>query len=244
MTLVIFGLVRGKLSLHFPKDTRLNLALTGALLASHWLSFFWSVQLYGVAIATLTFATFPMFTAVIEAARAARKPKLIEIAASTAIIVAVALLVDFNSQQSTVLIGALSGLASAVTFAFFGVSSKTLTTRLTPLTLSIAQNAIVAVLLLPTLFFASPAPTLATDWLCLILLGVVTTALMHQLYLFALTKLSATTCSGFIALEPAYAVAFAALFFGEPITLWVVVSGCLILGASLLLLRSASTAAH
>jgi drug/metabolite transporter (DMT)-like permease len=66
-------------------------------------------------------------------------------------------------------------------------------------------------------------------------LGVVTTALMHQLYLFALARLSATTCSGFVALEPVYAVVFAALLFGEPVTVWVALSGALIVGASLTL---------
>ena len=70
------------------------------------------------------------------------------------------------------------------------------------------------------------------------LLGVVTTAFMHQLYLFALKRLSATTCSGFIALEPVYAIVFAAIFLGEPLTLWVVVSAALIIGSSIVLLRA------
>src|SRR5215472_7327147 len=36
--------------------------VTGVLLATHWLTFFASVQLAGVAMATLAFATFPLFT--------------------------------------------------------------------------------------------------------------------------------------------------------------------------------------
>ncbi|MBO9667085.1 MAG: EamA family transporter [Bdellovibrio sp.] len=59
-----------------------------------------------------------------------------------------------------------------------------------------------ALILLPFLPFTSPMPHTSTEWMWLIALGVVTTALMHQLYLFALTRLSAATCSGFIALEP------------------------------------------
>src|SRR5262245_45626264 len=46
-----------------------SLIKTGAVLALHWLSFFVSVQIAGVAIATLTFSAFPMFTLVIEALR-------------------------------------------------------------------------------------------------------------------------------------------------------------------------------
>lgn len=46
-----------------------------------------------------------------------------------------------------------------------------------------------------------------------------------------------TTCSGFIALEPVYAIMFAALLFHEPIKPWIVVSIILIVGASLTLLK-------
>jgi drug/metabolite transporter (DMT)-like permease len=61
----------------------------------------------------------------------------------------------------------------------------------------------------------------------------VNTAVMLQLYLYALQRISASTCSGFVALEPVYAILLAALIFHEPVTLWIV----LIVGASLTLLR-------
>ena len=70
------------------------------------------------------------------------------------------------------------------------------------------------------------------------LLGVVTTALMHHLYLFGLKRLSATTCNGFIALEPVHPIVLAAVIFGEPLALEVVVSGTLIIGSSVMLLRA------
>lgn len=57
------------------------------------------------------------------------------------------------------------------------------------------------------------------------------------LYLYALQRISASTCSGFIALEPVYAISFAALLFGDPVTPWIMVSMALIIGASLILLR-------
>lgn len=60
---------------------------------------------------------------------------------------------------------------------------------------------------------------------------------MFQLYLYALKRISATTCSGFIALEPVYAIIFAGLLFHEPITPLIVVSILLIVGASLALLK-------
>ena len=43
-----------------------RLLLSGLLLAGHWVSFFISVKVAGVAIATLGFASFPAFTVILE----------------------------------------------------------------------------------------------------------------------------------------------------------------------------------
>ena len=231
------GWARGGLG---PRPTRRHLRdliVTGVILAFHWLTFFVSVQKAGVAIATLTFAAFPLFTVVLQTIRARRRPRFLELGAGLAIVVAIALMVDLDDfgHQTT---GTLAGLASALAFAYFSVGAKALTTKLKPMMVSLIQYVVVAVTLAPGLFFASPAPSTPREWFCILLLGVVTTTVMHQLYLFALTKLSATTCSGFVALEPVYAIVFAAIFFGESLTPWVAVSGALVIGSSLVLLRS------
>ncbi len=231
------GLLSGGLG-PFPTISQLRgLLVTGILLAIHWVTFFESVQLAGVAVATLTFAVFPLFTVLLVTMKARRRPSLLELGAGLAIVLAVALLVDAKDSDAQ-LTGAIVGLGSALSFAVFGIKAQILTTEIQPLMVSLIQNLTVALCLTPTLVFSSQAPHTTTDWVCLMLLGVVTTAFMHQLYLFALKRLSATTCSGFIALEPVYAIVFAAIFFGEPLTLWVLVSAALIIGASIVLLRA------
>lgn len=237
ITIAVVGLLSGGVGL-FPTIAELRgLLVTGILLAIHWVTFFESVQLAGVAVATLTFAVFPLFTVLLVTTKARRRPSLLELGAGLAIILAVALLVDAKDSDAQ-LTGAIVGLGSALSFAVFGIKAQILTTEIQPLMVSLIQNLTVALCLTPTLVFSSQAPHTTTDWVCLMLLGVVTTALMHQLYLFALKRLSATTCSGFIALEPVYAIVFAAIFFGEPLTLWVLVSAALIIGSSIVLLRA------
>lgn len=237
LTLAGFGWLRGE-PLWTSNQMHLKaLGVSGTLLCIHWLTFFVAVQWAGVAVATLTFAAFPLFTVLLSALAARRWPDLLEAGAGFAILFAVGLLVDVRIP-GTALWGALAGLISALTFAYFGLQSKQLTTVLPAVTVSLAQNMMVALLLLPLLPWAYPMPTQSSDWFWLGVLGVVTTALMHQLYLFALRRLSATVCSGFIALEPVYAVAFAARWFQEPLTGQVVISGGLILGASFVLLWS------
>ncbi len=237
IALAAVGLLSGGLGL-LPTIAQLRgLLVTGILLAIHWVTFFLSVQLAGVAVATLTFAVFPLFTVLLVTMKARRRPSLLELGAGLAIILAVALLIDAKDSDAQ-FTGAIVGLGSALSFAVFGIKAQLLTTEIQPLMVSLIQNLTVALCLTPTLVFSSHAPHTTTDWVCLMLLGVVTTAFMHQLYLFALKRLSATTCSGFIALEPVYAIVFAAIFFGEPLTLWVVVSAALIIGASIVLLRA------
>lgn len=233
--LVLGGLSRQLLRL--PAKSWLLLGISGALLGCHWLTFFISVQLSGVAVATLTFATFPLLTVTVEAMAQRHWPGLTELLAAVAIILAVALLLQPDSAGNESVAGTLAGLASAVAYAFFWRVTQHLQQLLSPASLSLVQNSLVFVLLLPALFYASPVPAGTTSWLALGTLGVVNTAVLLLLYLYALQRISASTCSGFITLEPVYAISFAALLFGDPVTPWILVSMALIIGASLILLR-------
>lgn len=94
VALIAFGSLRGGLQ-GLPSGRQLkSLLVTGSLLAIHWLTFFASVQVAGVAVATLTFAAFPLFTVLLESLRAGRRPSVLETGAGFAIVAAVALLVD------------------------------------------------------------------------------------------------------------------------------------------------------
>ncbi|MDE2030301.1 MAG: DMT family transporter [Alphaproteobacteria bacterium] len=217
-----------------PRQWRIAVG-SGLILAIHWLLFFASVQMAGVAVATLSFAAFPFFTVLIEAFHQKRAPHLAAIAAALAIVVAVGLLVHPEGGQGNI-VGIAAGLGAALTFACFGYASKLLGKNLSPLGISFAQNATVALSLAPFLFFVGHVPS-GMDWFWLAMLGLFTTAFMHQVYFYALRRLSASVCSGFVALEPVYAILFAAALFHAPITPQIVLSVVLIVGASLALLR-------
>jgi drug/metabolite transporter (DMT)-like permease len=234
LALALIGSFKGDLR-GFPASSWRALALSGFLLAAHWLTFFVSVQQAGVAVATLTFATFPLFTVLVEAAHQKRLPRPAEIVVGIVIIVAVALLVEPSGGERN-LAGAVAGLVSGFTYALFWRASQRIGS-LPPASLSFWQNSVVFVLLVPSLLFATPAPASSIEWVWLVALGVINTAVMLLIYLYALKRISPSTCSGFIALEPVYAILFAFLFFHEPVTPWIVVSVILILGASFTLLR-------
>jgi drug/metabolite transporter (DMT)-like permease len=236
VTLLALGLWKGDIGFP-PRELWKIFIVTGVILAVHWLSFFASVQWAGVAVATLTFATFPLFTVLIEARHHRRKPHLAEIGAAFVIILAVGLLVNPHNGRDS-LWGAAAGLVSAIAYACFWHTSKDLSRSLSPLRVSLYQNAVTALVLAPFLALMPPMPSAVADWLWLALLGIVNTALMLQLYLYALKHISPSTCSGFVALEPVYAILLAALFFHEPVTLWVALSAALIIGASFVFLKA------
>lgn len=214
-----------------------NLIWTGAILGIHWVTFFFSVQWAGVAISTLTFATFPMFTLFIENVQARRAPRWEQMLAVIAIVIAVALLVDVHAEKRA-LGGTIIGLFSAVMFSLFGAISKPLAHQMPAPAVSLFQNAVIALLFLPASFITPGPSPHGMDWFWLFLLGSVSTGLMHQLYFYALRRLSASTCGGFVALEPVYAILFAAILFNEAISPLIAISGPLIIGASFVLARS------
>jgi drug/metabolite transporter (DMT)-like permease len=219
-----------------PRELWPTVISSGAILAAHWLTFFTVVQLAGVAVATLTFATFPLFTVLLEAWRQRRRPFLVELAAAATIVFAVSLLVSPGNGHAAP-VAALIGIGSACCYAAFWQLSGSLSARLSGVTLCFYQSVIVALVGLPLLPLASRGPTEPVQWLCLVWFGVVNTALVPLLYLYALRRLSPSTCSGFVALEPVYAITLAALLFHDRVSAWTVVSGLLIVSASYVLLR-------
>lgn len=235
LVLALLGGVSARL-LSMTTATLGRLLASGILLAGNWLTFFLSVQLGGVAIATLTFSTFPLFTVLVEAIGQRRAPRSAELLASAIIILAVALLVQ-PTESSTNTAGIVVGLLSAAIYAVFWRVAQQLGDNLSAANISFCQNVVVFFLLAPLLLWATPVPDSLTDWLALSGLGIINTAIMLLLYLYALRHLSASTCSGFIALEPIYAITLAAFLFNEPVTLWIIASCALILSASMLLLR-------
>jgi drug/metabolite transporter (DMT)-like permease len=214
----------------------IGIAGTGALLALHWVLFFSSVQDSGVAVATQTFATFPLIMVFLDSVTRGRMPATVEIGAGAVIVIAAVLLVGRGLPNTPIARqGAFAGLLSAACFAAFSVGSQRLGQSVNSIALSAFQNVAVATFLLFGLPFAAPAPH-GADWLIIAVLGIVATALMHQLFFFGLRHLPAAVCGGFVALEPVYAIIFAALLFSEPIGPAVILSGVLIIGASLVLL--------
>jgi drug/metabolite transporter (DMT)-like permease len=207
------------------KDGRL-FALLGFLLAFHWTAFFQAIQLSTLAIALFSFATFPLFTLLLEALLLKvpiKSQNLLLVFISLIGLYFVVPIINWQESKSEIL-GLLWGLGSAFSFALLAVANRSLSARYSSWQISLHQD-----FLLPSLFLIEFHLSLV-DLALLFLLGTIFTALAHSLYIASLKNIEATTASLVIALEPVYGVLAAWLLFAERPSLRTLFGGVLILG--------------
>lgn len=201
------------------------LAVNGAILAFHWYAFFEAVRLAGVAIALIGFASFPLWTIVLERLAGVRRPVLADGLVVVLVMAGLMLVAPGSESGGTSAQGLGWGVASGASFAWLVVRNRVLARVVDPLVLACGQNAWAAAVLLPFLLAAGPLRPDAQALGLILLLGVVCTAFAHTLFIAALRHVSAHTASVVAALEPAWGIAFAVLLLAE-IPTPVQVAGC------------------
>lgn len=209
---------------------KVTLMLLGCALAGHWVLFFMAIQAGGVAVATLGFATFPVFTAVTERLVFGYPmgPKAWAIIALATL--GLALVGPGADAGPASLTGLAWGVLSGAVYAGIAIANKRLNIQAHGFTLSLWQMLGIVLATLPFVGgqWAGVTPM---GWLLLAGLGVLCTGLAYTLFIGSLQHVSANTAAVVIALEPVYAIAGAWLLFGNRPTLAMAAGGALILGA-------------
>lgn len=207
-----------------------RLALSGALLAAHWVTFFIAVKIAGVAVATLGFASFPAFTVVLEGLFFRERIRLNEILLVLAVTVGLVLVTPDFDLASQATSGLLWAVVSGLTFSLLSLNNRASAADVPPVQAALCQNLMVAMFLLP---WAWPelADVAAMDWLWIALLGVFCTGLAHSLFVASLAVIKARTAAVVFAMEPVYGIAFAWILFAEAPTLRMLLGGGLIVMA-------------
>jgi drug/metabolite transporter (DMT)-like permease len=211
------------------------LAASGVILALHWTAFFQSVLVSSVAVALLSFSTFPLFATALEPLMLRDRPRRVDVAAALLILPGIYLLVPSLDLSNSTTRGVVWGLLAGLTFAVLSIWNRGLTRRYSSPVISLYQDGVAALVLLPTLLFVRPAGGVSLhDVVVLLVLGVACTALAHTLFIEGMRTLTAQAASVIAALEPVWGVLFALVLLGEVPTLRVLFGGALILGATLL----------
>jgi drug/metabolite transporter (DMT)-like permease len=216
-----------------PKSIKdlLVFTLLGAILAFHWIAFFEAIQRSNVTIGVLTFSTFPIFTTLLEPSFNKEKLQFQDLLLAFIAFLGVTLVLPSLSFDNNYTQGALWGVASGASFAVLTLLSKRMIEGYTSNCVSFYQNGIAALLLMP--FFALDifAGT-GKDWIYLLLLGLIFTAIAHTLFINSMKDIKAKTASLIASLEPLYAIILAGFFLGEVPTIKMYLGGFVILGVA------------
>lgn len=231
LALACFGALAKQTRWQMPtlRDAR-GLLISGLLLAGHWVSFFVSVKVAGVAIATLGFASFPAFTVILEGLifrERIRANEILLVLAVSAGLILVTPTFDLASQATE---GLLWAVASGLLFSLLSLNNRAHSGRLPAVQAALWQNAVVALCLLP---FAAPGlpEVRPLDWVWIALLGIFCTGVAHSLFVASLAVIKARTAAVVFAMEPVYGITLAWLLFHETPTARMLLGGALIIVA-------------
>jgi len=207
-----------------------SLILSGMLLTAHYVTFFLGIKLGGVAVGSLGFACFPVFTTLCEAVFFQERPTAREYLLILLVTIGLVLIAPSLSLTDTATVGLLWGVSSGAIYAVLAVANRLSAVTMPGVKVSWWQNLVIIACLLP--FTAEGlAAASAWDWLWIGCLGVLCTGFAYTLYISSLAVLKARLAALIIALEPVYSILAAWLLLQDAPALRTLLGGGLIIGA-------------
>jgi len=206
--------------------------LLGVLLAVHWVSYFYAMQVSTIAVGVIALYTFPVITVFIEPFFHGEKPHIIDIIVSFVVLFGIYLIVpDFSLDNSTT-IGVLAGVFSALMISLRNIMQRRYFSAYKA-SQALFYQVIVVILVLFAFTDTAIIDIEEKQWWLLILLGIVFTALPHTLFSHGLIHLKAKTASLIACVQVVYAAVFAAVLLGEWLSWNVVAGGLIVISAAM-----------
>ncbi|NQY08079.1 MAG: EamA family transporter [Flavobacteriales bacterium] len=223
----LLSIFKESIKLNRKKDYFI-LALSGIILAVHWITFFKSIQMSTVTIGILTYSIFPMFTTFLEPIFFKKTLKLANVILAFITMLGVALVIPSFEIDSNTTQGALWGVSSGLSFSILMLLNKKYAKSYSSLVITFYQDFWATVVLIPFLFILNPSIQ-QSDMLYLILLGIVFTALAHTFFIKGLANIDAQKASIIASLEPVYGILFAVFLINEVPSLRTILGGVIII---------------
>ncbi|MCP4296553.1 MAG: EamA family transporter [Proteobacteria bacterium] len=240
LALGIISILRNTPLFPFSNKDRLIFLTIGALLALHWYTFFYAIQISTVATGLLTFSSFPIFVTILEPLFFKEKFRLTDGLFALIVSVGLLLVIPIYDLSNNLTQGVVWGTLSGFTFALLSLFNRKYVLQYPPLMLGLNQNAAASLVLIPLIFFEDWSLKFS-DLMLLIILGVFCTALAHVLFIKSLATIKIQLASIITTLEPLYGILFAFLLLSEVPSQRTVFGGTLILGVVFIASRIKST---
>jgi drug/metabolite transporter (DMT)-like permease len=201
------------LSIKSSKDY-LPFFISGALMAIHWITYFYALKLSNVALGILSLQTFPIIITLLEPLFIKVKFNPIYILFGLMVLTGLYILTPEFTIESSQVRGILFGVFSAFCYAVRILILKQHVANYNGSMLMFYQTVIITILLLPTLFFMDVSG-LESQFPFLLLLAFITTAVGHSLMLHSLKFFSASKASIISSLQPIFGIILAIFFLNE-----------------------------
>lgn len=222
----------------------------GALLTLNWLLFLTALDMTDVATAELLGYTGPVFVAVLAPfiTREAFDSRIVApLALSMAGIIVIVAQHGLSIGSERQMIGAGLAFASAITYAALLLRSKRILRGISSGALMLVEYVVASILLAPLVIAAymrGDVPSSPAAYGALVTLGVVHTAISGFIFLGGLRQVRTDHAAVLMYIEPVSAVLFAALFLAEPLTVYTIAGGVLVITGGLLVARLERRTGH
>lgn len=214
--IALYFFIRKK-SFKVEKKALLKFAISGVIIAIHWITFFKAIKVSNVSVALVTMSTGAFFASLIEPFFFKRRIKLIEIVLGLLVIVGLYIIFNFETEYT---LGIIYALISAFLSALFAVLNGLFIQKHDANTISFYQLlfgvlGVTVYLIITQQFSANFFELQTTDWVYLFILSSVCTAYAFIASVYVMRYLTPYTVMLTINLEPIYAIVLALIIFGE-----------------------------
>jgi len=222
--------LKESLALHNKRDYWI-VAVLGVLLGTHWITYFHAMQVSTIAIGIISLYTYPVITVFLEPFFHGEKPHIKDILSAVFVLFGIYLLVPEFSIDNETALGVFWGVLSAFLFAMRNIIHGRYFTGYPARHALFYQTIIVFTMLIPFAGQVIPDVT-QTQWLQLLILGVLFTALPHTLFAHSLLHLKAKTAGLVGCMQVVYGTAFAAIFLAEMPEWSTVIGGLIVISTA------------
>jgi drug/metabolite transporter (DMT)-like permease len=206
-----------KISFKIDKKSLGIFALAGIVIAAHWITFFHAIKISNVSITLVCLSSAAFFTSLLEPLFFKRRLLPAEVLLGGVVVAAIALIFSLRMDYFW---GIVTALTSAFLSALFSVINGRLALRhhaeiITFYELLGGWVAITLVLLFGGHLGLDTFPSIASDWVYLLILGVVCTAYPFIESVRLMKTLSPFTIVLSINMEPVYGIILAYFLLGD-----------------------------
>ncbi len=217
-------------SFKIAKEHRLPILLSGIFLGSHWVTYFYSLQLSSVAIGMLSLFTYPIITAFLEPLLLKTKFQKLHLFLGLLVLAGIYLLNPTFNVKNDQTLAVTIGIFSALLYSLRNIILKNRVGEYNGSSLMCFQMGIIGIVLAP-FFFSGELVEVPEQLPWIATLALLTTAIGHTLFLNCFKYFSITTISILSSVQPIYGIILGAIFLKEVPSLTTVFGGVLILSA-------------